>query len=154
MEIKEIVVNNVNAQLTLDKYLIFEYKCLEQRNMGTKTYFKFERDDSVPYYQELVKLEQEYGDFKIKNMTGVSLMPIITFILVTIFLVVFLIDKEHFNFTLMFSLLMIPALVILAFTVVLTVIKLRSFSKVNKEKPCSHHLLILHKNKETGKDLT
>lgn len=135
MEIKEVVVTNENAQITLDKYLIFEYKCLEQRNMGNKTYFKFERDNEVPYYEELVKLEQEYGEYKIKSMTGVSLMPIITFVLVTIFLVVFLIDKEHFNFTLMFSLLMIPALLVLVFTVALTVIKLKAISKINKEKP-------------------
>ena len=135
METKIIKTNDINERQLLETYSIFEYKCVERTVNGRKITLKLVRDDSVPYYQELVKLEQEYGEFKIKNMTGVSLMPIITFILVTIFLVVFLIDKEHFNFTLMFSLLMIPALVVLAFTVVLTVIKLRSFSKVNKEKP-------------------
>lgn len=135
MEIKELVVNVNNAKITLDKYLIFEYKCLEQRQIGNKVYFKFERDDSVPYYDELVKLENEYGDFKIRNMMPISLMPIVTFALVTIFLVVFLIDREHFNFTLMFSLLMIPALLVLLLTVLFTILRMKNIKKIEIEKP-------------------
>ena len=97
-------------------------------------YFKFERDDSVPYINELRKLEESYPKFKIGSMLTVTLMPILTFVLATIFLVVFLIDKQHFNFTLMFSLLMIPALLILVLTVVFTVVRLRRIRNIEKTK--------------------
>lgn len=134
METKEIVVNVNDAKLTLDKYLLFEYTCVKQKQQGQNVYFKFERDDSVPYIEELRKLEESYPKFKIGSMLTVTLMPILTFVLATIFLVVFLIDKQHFNFTLMFSLLMIPALLILVLTVVFTVVRLKRVRNIEKTK--------------------
>ena len=135
METKELSVNANNAKLVLDKHLLFEWKCIEQRNVGKNVYFKFQRDDQVPYYEELVKLEKEFPNYKVGSFLTVSLMPIVTFALVTIFLIVFLIDKEHFNFTLMFSLLMIPALLVLVLTVVFTILRFKSISRIEKEKP-------------------
>ena len=134
METKEIVVHVNDAKLTLDKYLLFEYTCLEQRKQGQNVYFRFERDDEVPYIEELRKLEAEYPKFKIGSMLSVTLMPIVTFVLATIFLVVFLIDRKNFNFTLMFSLLMIPALLILVLTVVFTIVRLKRFRNIEKIK--------------------
>ena len=67
-------------------------------------------------------------------MLSVTLMPILTFVLATIFLVVFLIDRKNFNFTLMFSLLMIPALLILVLTVVFTIVRLKRFRNIEKIK--------------------
>ena len=67
-------------------------------------------------------------------MLSVTLMPIVTFVLATIFLAVFLIDKKNFNFTLMFSLLMIPALLILVLTVVFTIVRLKRIRNIEKVK--------------------
>ena len=140
MEEKEIAVNINNAKLVLDKHLLFKWECVEQRNVGKTIYFKFKRDNEVPYYDELVKLENEYPDYKIKSLIPVSLMPIVTFALVTIFLVVFLMDRENFNFTLMFSLLMIPAMLVLLLTVLFTVLRLKAINKIDKEKPTMENM--------------
>ena len=134
METKEIVVNGNDAKLTLDKYLLFEYTCVVQKQQGQNVYFKFERDDSIPYINELRELEAQYPKFKVGSMLSVTLMPIVTFVLATIFLVVFLIDKKNFNFTLMFSLLMIPALLILVLTVVFTIVRLKRIRNIEKVK--------------------
>ena len=135
MEIKEIVVNINDAKITLDKFLLFEYKCVEQKSQGKNVYFKFERNDEVPYIEDLRKLEKTYPNFKIGTMSMISLMPIVTFALVTIFLVVFLVDRKNFNFTLMFSLLMIPALLVLVLTVVLTIVRLKRIRRIEIDKP-------------------
>ena len=134
METINVAVNINDAKLTLDKYLIFDYKCVSQIQQGKNVSFTFQRDDEVPYIEELRELEKTYPKYKIGSLTFVSLMPILTFILATIFLVVFLIDRQNFNFTLMFSLLMIPALAILVLTVILTVVRLSRIRKIDKEK--------------------
>lgn len=134
METKEIVVNINDAKITLEKYLLFDYECVEQRQQGNNVYFRFQRNDDVPYIEELRELEATYPNYKIGSLMTISLMPIVTFVLVTIFLVVFLLDRKNFNFTLMFSLLMIPALLVLVLTVILTVVRLKRIRKVDKEK--------------------
>ena len=135
METKEVVVNINDAKLTLDKYLLFEYKCVEQKTQGRNIYFKFQRDDEIPYIDELRKLEASYPTYKIGTMSMVSLMPIVAIALVTIFLVVYLTNRSSFNFTLMFSLLMIPALLVLVLTVLLTIFRLKRIRRIDTEKP-------------------
>lgn len=135
METKEVVVNINDAKLTLDKYLLFVYKCVEQKTQGRNIYFKFQRDDEVSYIDELRKLEASYPTYKIGTMSMVSLMPIVAIALVTIFLVVYLTNRSSFNFTLMFSLLMIPALLVLVLTVLLTIFRLKRIRRIDTEKP-------------------
>ena len=94
MEEKVVITNQNNEKQILDSYLIFEYKCLEKKYQGNKVIYRFQRDDSVSYIEELRKLENEYGGYHIGSMLPTIILPVISIILFTIFLVLMFVLKE------------------------------------------------------------
>ena len=110
MEKKTVITDQVNEKQILDTYLLFEYKCKEKKTQGNKIIYEFERDDSVPYINELKNLEYQYGSYKVGSMLPTMILPVISFILFTIFLVLMFALGENFNLLLYFLTLVPPFL--------------------------------------------
>ena len=135
MEKKTVITNQMNEKQILDTYLLFEYKCLEKKQQGKKIIFEFERDDSVSYIKELRNLEYQYGSYKVGSMLPTTILPIISFVLFTVFLVLMFALGDNFNLLLYFLTLVLPALIFLALSAVLMVLRIRSINKIENEKP-------------------
>ena len=102
---KEKVVETTigKEKFVFDKYSLFEYKCLEEKRIGKKAIFRFQRDDSVPYIDELRKLENEYGEIKIKKPIPLFIFPVISFLLISAYLILIInreSDKQFLIYTL------------------------------------------------------
>lgn len=134
MEEKIIKTNSVNEQHLLQTYSIFEYRCVERTVKGKQIILKFVRDDSVPYFSELKKLEYQYGSYHIGSMLPTLLLPAISFILLTVFLVLMFTLKENFNLLLYFLTLIIPGLICLVLGVILMMLRVRMMGKIANEK--------------------
>ena len=78
MEKEVVTTNQINEKLVLDKHFIFEYKCDEKKVIGSKIELHFSRDDEVPYIEELRKLENEYGEYKIGSMIPMFIFPAVS----------------------------------------------------------------------------
>lgn len=135
MEEKTVVTNLNNEKLVLDKHLLFEWKCLNRQYHGSKVEIKFQRDDSVSYFSELKKLENEYGEYKIGSMIPTIICPAISIIMFTVFLVLFLVNRENFNFLLYFLSILLPAIAIFLVGVAFMLLRYFSVKKIGEEKP-------------------
>lgn len=135
MEEKVVITNQYNEKQILDSYLIFEYKCLEKKYQGNKVIYRFQRDDSVSYIDELRKLENEYGGYHIGSMLPTIILPVISIILFTVFLVMMFVLKDNFNLILYFCSLILPALLFLFLGAVFVFLRIRMINKIEKEKP-------------------
>ena len=135
MEEKIIKTNEINERQLIDTYSIFEYKCIERTVKGKRVTLKFVRDDSVPYIAELKKLEYQYGGYHSGSFLPTLLLPGLSFVLFTVFLVLMLTLKDNFNLMLYFFTLVLPALLFLALGVVLMILRARMIGKIENEKP-------------------
>lgn len=135
MEEKTIITNANNEQLVLDKYLLFLWKCEEKKTFGNRIEIRFSRDDSVPYIDELRKLENEFGEYRIGTMLPTIILPGVSIVLFTVFLIFYLFNKDNFNFPLFFFTILLPALLCLLVAMVFMILRTITISKINKEKP-------------------
>ena len=135
MEKVTVITNPLNEHLVLDKYALFEYKCEEKQVIGRKIQFVFSRDDSAPYIEDLRKLEKEFGEYKIRPMWLTIVSPIISFMLFSVFLVLFISMGKSFNMNVYFPGLLIPAIVFLLVGVLVMVLRGKALQKIDSEKP-------------------
>ena len=135
METKIIKTNEINERQLIDTYSIFEYKCTERTVNGKRITLKFVRDDSVPYIDELKKLQYQYGSYNVGSMLPTLLLPAVSFLLFTVFLILMFALGEMFNLLLYFCTLVLPALLLLILGVVFMVLRIRMIGKVQSEKP-------------------
>ena len=135
MEEKTVITNPNNEKLVLDKHFLFLWKCEEKKVIGNNIELRFSRDDSVPYIEDLRKLENEFGEYKIKSMLPTIILPAIAIVLFTVFLIVFLFNRENFNFLTYFLALIVPALILIMGSVVFMVLRTRTINKIAREKP-------------------
>ena len=135
METKIIKTNDLNERQLLDTYSIFEYKCVQRTVKGKSIILKFERDDSVPYINELKKLQYQYGSYRVGSMLPTLILPAVSFIFLTIFLVLMFALGDKFNWLLYFFTLVLPGLIFLILGVVLMVLRVRMIGKIQSEKP-------------------
>lgn len=133
MEEKTIITNPLNEKLVLDTHLLFEWKCLEKKVVGGNIQYNFSRDDSKPYHEELVKLEKEYGEYKMRSLIPTFIFAGIAFILITAFFVCFVLNRA--NFLIYFLSMVLPALAFLFAACIFTILRYLSYSKIMKEKP-------------------
>ena len=131
MERKRVETNAVNEKLVLSKYLLFEWKCLEKQVIGKKIIFEFSRDDTKPYHEELVKLEKEYGEYKIKSMGPSFVFTGLAFLLQTVFFIMFLIDKA--NILIYFFAISVPGLLCLLVAMIFTLVRFLGINNMTKE---------------------
>lgn len=135
MEEKTVITNSNNEKLVLDKHLLFLWKCEEKKVIGSRIELRFSRDDSVPYIEELRKLEIEFGEYRVGTMLPTIILPAISMVLFTVFLVIFLLNKDNFNFTPYFFSIILPALILLLASMVFMFLRTSKINKIAKEKP-------------------
>lgn len=139
MEEKIIKTNEINERQLIESYSIFEYKCVERTVKGKKITLRFVRDDSVSYINELRKLQAEYGSYRVGSMLPTLLLPAISFVLLTVFLVLMFALKENFNLLLYFFTLVLPGLLCLILGVLFMILRIRMIGKIQGEKPKRDH---------------
>ena len=136
MEEKVVVTNQVNEKHLVETYLLFEYSVKEKKINGNKIQYTFIRDDSVPYIKELKELEYQYPNYKIGGMLTTVLFPGIAFVLFTVFLVLFIINRDNKDLLItLFCSLCIPAAVFILFGALMMFYRISKINKIEKEKP-------------------
>lgn len=133
MERKTVITNALNEEIVLSKHFLFEWKCEEKKKVGRKVILDFSRDDSVDYYPALVELEKEYGNYKIHSPVLSYIFVGLAFVLLTLFFVLFIMDRVHL-LVYLFSILA-PALAFLMASAILTIMTALNAKKIVEEKP-------------------
>ena len=133
MENKIIKTNRVNRDLEVSKARLFLWQIQKEERKGNKILITLSRDNEVPYYQELVKLEEEYGEYKFFPFIAIIIPAIIAFLIITGLLIVYIISSDIAkNYWYAF---LIPSAVCLFISMVLTFLRMRTFDQIlNKKK--------------------
>ena len=134
MEKKTIKVNELNIRTTLDKYMIFDWKIEDQKDIGSGVKeFTFTRDNETPYYQELVKLENTYPNYKYPSMLWTIIFSIAAFIIVTVLMIMFFVNRSFAKS--FWWIFIIPTSLCLIVTVYLTYRRIDVMKKIELDKP-------------------
>ena len=106
-------VNSYSVSRSVYLMGLFDWKLVkEEKKDDAPSILYFERDENVPYYQEMVEVEKEISPKLIPFW--VLIIPIaIAFILVTVYLALFLALRPNFDKMLFFFVLFVPAMVML-----------------------------------------
>ena len=92
---------------------LFDWKLVkEEKKEGAPSTLYFERDDSVPYYQEMVEVEKEISP-KLLPFWVLLIPIIIAFGLVTTYLILYLSLRPNFDMLKFFLILFVPAMLML-----------------------------------------
>ena len=92
---------------------LFDWKLIsEEKTQNGPSILTFERDENVPYYQEMVEIEKETSPHLLPFW--VLAVPVsIAFIIMTVFLILFLTMKETFDAKKNLFFFLIPSMVLL-----------------------------------------
>lgn len=135
MQEKTVITNLLNEKFVLDKHFLFKWNCIERKVEGKKVILSFIRDENISHLSEIETMENEYGEYKIGSMLPTIIFPSASFVLITVFLIVFLANKDNFNFPLFFPLIMGPALVCLILAFVFMFLRMKAINRIEHEKP-------------------
>ena len=92
---------------------LFDWKLVkEEKKENAPSTLYFERDESVPYYEEMVEIEKTMSP-KLLPFWVLIIPVAVAFILVTIFLILYLANKSNFNTMTYFFAFFIPAMALL-----------------------------------------
>lgn len=112
----ETCQRKVNSHsVTRSVYLmgLFDWKLVkEEKKEGAPSILYFERDENVPYYQEMVAIEKEISPKLIPFWVLIAVVGL-SFSLVTAYLILFLALKPNFDYIKYFYIFFIPAMVLL-----------------------------------------
>ena len=113
MEKCERKVNSYYVTRSVYLMGLFDWKLVkEDKKENAPSLLHFERDENVPYYQEMVEVEKEISPKLIPFW--VLIIPVaLAFILITVFLILYLSLKENFDVMKYFFFFFIPASVLL-----------------------------------------
>lgn len=119
METKSIIIKNSEKPMIIRQYAIFEWRIdNEKRHDDYSSDVTLVRDNEVPYYEELIKLEKQYWN----ESKTVSLIPLfISAPLAFVFLTLLLIFKDNAELVkvvswLPYIIFLIPATIAVVFT--------------------------------------
>ena len=92
---------------------LFDWKLLnEEKHENAPSVLTFERDENVPYYQEMIKVEKETSPKLLPFWT--LIVPVaIAFIAMTVYLILYLSLRPNFDSLKMFYFFFIPSMVLL-----------------------------------------
>jgi len=112
----ETCQRKVNSySVTRSTYLmgLFDWKLVkEEKKENAPSILYFERDENVPYYQEMVEIEKETSP-KLLPFWLLILPVAIAFTLVSLYLILYLSLRPNFDVFLFFCVLFIPAMALL-----------------------------------------
>lgn len=134
METKRISVDNTNYKLVRDKHLMFDWKIEKEEKTLFGYVLTFSRDNETPYYSQLVELENEYGKGTIPSLLPTVLLPIISMILFTTFIILFYVIKIKIDFIVLFMALCMPGILLLISAVVLMFLRLKAIQNFADNK--------------------
>ena len=106
-------VNSYSVARSVYLMGLFDWKLVkEEKKDNAPSTLYFERDESVPYYQEMVEVEKEISPKLLPFW--VLLIPIgISFALVTAYLILYLALRPNFDTLKFFLILFVPSMVFL-----------------------------------------
>ena len=132
MEEKVIKASKENRDLVIDKHKLFEWKVDKEEVKGTQSVLTFSRDNEVPYYRQLVELENQFPEYKFLPFILIIIFAALAFISITVLLIVFLANRDLAStYWLAF---IIPSGVFLVIAMVFTFLRMRTLDKVINEK--------------------
>ena len=113
MEKCERKVNSFAVTRSVYLMGLFDWKLIkEEKKENAPSILYFERDENVPYYQEMVEIEKEISPKMIPFW--VLLIPVgLAFVLVSIYLILFLALRPNFDRMKFFFILFVPAMALL-----------------------------------------
>lgn len=125
MENKEIVIQPRQKSDTIAEYLIFDWKLEKEETLENGNLKLFlSRDDSTSYHTKLVEIEENFKP-KIIPLFITILPVVLSFILITIYLILYLTNKDNFSNPLMAILFYVPSSIFLFVTVILTFFRMK-----------------------------
>ncbi len=106
-------VNSYTVSRSVYLMGLFDWKLVkEEKKENAPSILYFERDESVPYYEEMVEIEKTMSPKLIPFW--VLIIPVaISFILVTVFLILYLANKDNFDTMKYFYIFFIPSMIFL-----------------------------------------
>ena len=145
--IKKVKNNEIDD--TIQTMATFDWNLISKDINGYKTVLTFEREKDTPYYQEVISLEKKWKKETSFPSWPNYLLVLVSFILITIYLVFLLNSKDDegkllFNITHFLS-FMLPGLIFLLLAVLYTIIrgrKIRYIIENYYEKRREYQLLI------------
>ena len=112
MEKKVVVIKDNSKLYEIKENAIFLWKLESEETINEyKTRLTFSRDNEVPYYQELVTLENKFHKVSPIPMWSIILLGVLAFGFFTAFLITYLIKQENINMFLAFMTTILPALI-------------------------------------------
>ena len=113
---------------------LFDWKLVkEEKSENGPSVLYFERDETVPYYAEMVEAEKDISPKLIPFWT--LLIPVgISFVLVTIYLIMYLVMKPNFDTMKYFFIFFVPAMVFLLIDTLLFFIRSKQLMKYLKSE--------------------
>ena len=113
---------------------LFDWKLVkEEKHENAPSILYFERDENVPYYQEMVTVEKETSP-KLLPFWLLIIPVAISFALMTIYLILFLTMKENFDAMKFFFIFFIPSMVLLLCDTLIFYLRSRQLLKYLKNE--------------------
>ena len=92
---------------------LFDWKLVkEEKHDNAPSVLYFERDENVPYYQEMVEIEKELSP-KLLPFWLLIVPVALSFVLITVYLILYLVNKDSFDKIMFFYIFFIPVIVLL-----------------------------------------
>ena len=108
---------------------LFDWRLVkEDKQENAPSMLHFERDENVPYYQEMVEIEKEISP-KLIPFWVLIIFVALAFGLVTTYLFLFLALRPNFDKMLFFYILFIPAMVLLTIDTVIFYLRSKQLMK-------------------------
>ena len=108
---------------------LFDWRLVkEDKKENAPSMLHFERDENVPYYQEMVEIEKEISP-KLIPFWVLIIFVALAFGLVTTYLILFLALRPNFDKMLFFYILFIPAMVLLTIDTVIFYLRSKQLMK-------------------------
>ena len=113
MEKSQRKVNSYTVTRAVYLMGLFDWKLVnEEKHENAPSILTFERDENVPYYQEMVEVEKETSPRLLPFWT--LIIPVaLAFIAMTVYLILYLALRPNFDSLKMFYFFFIPSMVLL-----------------------------------------
>ena len=134
METKVVSVSKDSKLYEIQQNSIFLWKCIkeEERN-STQLYLTFSRDDSLPYIDELRKLEKEFYKASKIPTWGLVISAILAVGFFSAFILTLVLNKEDTRMETAFPVLILPAIIFTVLTGVLGIFRTKDILKYINE---------------------